>query len=360
VRQLSLQLPEHGWEPWVAGPQEAIIYPSLESAGVPVARLPLRRGFGRPGEDAAAMRSIGTLLRRQRFDLVHAHSAKAGVLGRIVTRAAGSPIVYSPHCFPFVGPWGWPRRTFATMIERGLGPITDAIVCVAEDERRIALEHRIAPFDRLTVVHNGVATADPALEADPELMAFAGGRPLAGCIAVLRPQKAVDVFVAAAPQILAGAPEARLAVIGNGDLLHALRAQARDLGLDSERFRFFPFRPPAARALRALDLFVLSSAWEAFPISLLEALAEGVPQVATDVGGSAEALSHGETGLLCSAGDPVALARPVITLLNDPERRATMAAASRKRHAERFRVEEMARQTAAVYVKAVAGHASSR
>lgn len=353
MRQLGLQLPDHGWEPWAAGPEEAIIYPELATAGVPIARLPLRRGFDRPAEDALALRSIGSLLRRQHFDLVHAHSAKAGVLGRIAARAAGCPVIYSPHCFPFVGPWGWRRRTFATLVERSLGPITDTIVCVAEDERRVALEHRVAPPERLTVIHNGVAAANPALQPDPDLVAFAGGRPLAGCVAVLRPQKAVHVFVAAAPQILADAREARLAVIGNGELLPELQAQARDLGLDPERFRFFPFRPPAAAALRALDVFVLPSAWEALPISLLEALAEGVPQVATAVGGSGEALIHGETGLLCPPGDPEALARSVIELLNDPGRRTAMAAASRKRHAEHFRVEEMARRTAAVYQEAL-------
>lgn len=360
MRQLALQLPEHGWEPWVAGPRDAIIYPALADAGVPLARLPLRRGFGRPAEDARALRTIASLLGQQPFELVHVHSAKAGVLGRIAARRAGRPVVYSPHCFPFVGPWGWPRRTFATTVERALGPITDAIVCVAEDEQRLALKHHLIPPERLTVVYNGVATADPALEAEPELTAFADGRPLAGCVAVLRPQKAVHVFVAAAPRILAAAPEARLAVIGEGELLPELRAQARDLKLDPTRFRFFPFRPPAARALRALDVFVLSSAWEALPISLLEALAEGVPQVATDVGGSAEAVNAGETGLLCPPGDPEALAQTVLALLHDPGRRAAMADASRRRHAERFRVEEMARRTAAVYVEAVSRGASDR
>lgn len=360
MRQLALQLPAHGWEPWVAGPRDAIIYPALAEAGVPLARLPLRRGFGRPAEDARALRTVGSLLERQPFELVHAHSAKAGVVGRIAAHRAGLPVVYSPHCFPFVGPWGWPRRTFATTVERSLGPITDAIVCVAEDERRLALKHRLVPPERLEVVYNGVATADLALQAEPELKAFADGRPLAGCVAVLRPQKAVHVFVAAAPKILAEAPDARLAVVGEGELLPELRAQARDLKLDPARFRFFPFRPPAARALRALDVFVLPSAWEALPISLLEALAEGVPQVATDVGGSAEAIGEGETGLLCPPNDPDALAQSVLALLSDADRRAAMADASRRRHAEHFRVEEMARRTAAVYLQTVSRSRSGR
>jgi glycosyltransferase involved in cell wall biosynthesis len=112
--------------------------------------------------------------------------------------------------------------------------------------------------------------------------------------------------------------------------------------------------------LRALDVFVLSSAWEALPISLLEALAEGVPQVATDVGGSAEAVSDGETGLLCPRNDPEALASAVLALLSDPDRRAAMAAASRRRQTDLFRVDDMARRIAAVYSDAATRKASKR
>jgi glycosyltransferase involved in cell wall biosynthesis len=93
---------------------------------------------------------------------------------------------------------------------------------------------------------------------------------------------------------------------------------------------------------------VLASSWEAFPIGALEALASGVPQVATDVGGTAEAVTA-ETGVLVPPRDPAALAEAVIALLRDPERRARMSAASRARHADRFGVERMVARTAALY-----------
>ena len=142
-----------------------------------------------------------------------------------------------------------------------------------------------------------------------------------------------------------------MVIVGDGPEAGALRAAA------DARVVFMDFEGPSARYLRGLDVYVLPSDWEAFPIGLLEAQACGVPQVATDVGGTREALVP-ETGVLVPPGDPGALADAVIGLLRDPERRAAMAAASRARHAERFTVERMVAETAVVY-DAVLGRGSS-
>ena len=352
VLQLARLLPEHGWEPTVAGPRDAIVYPALEEAGVRIERLDIDRGLS-PPRLTKATAALRRLLLDERFDVVHAHSSKAGVLARVAARMAGTPAVYSPHCFAFVGPQPALRRWPAVAVERALARATAATICVAEDEREVALSARIGDPDRLRVVHNGAGACRADLEPDPELAEFAAGRPLAAVLTALRPQKAVDVFVAAAPAILAAAPEARLAVIGDGELKEQLERQAAQLGV-GDRLRFFAFRRPAARQLREVDVFVLPSLWEAFPISILEALACGVPQVATAVGGSAEAVSDGVTGLLCPPGDAAALATSVAALLGDPERRARMSAASRTRHATAFTLERMVAETATVY-RSVAG-----
>ena len=227
--RLALGLRERGWEPWVAGPRRSLFYPALEGAGVPIARLPLVRGYGSPQLDLLALRRLLAIMYGRRFDLMHAHSAKAGVLARIAARLTRTPAVYSPHCFAFVGPWGVPRRTFSLGVEHLLGPWTEALLCVSEDERRLALAHRLASPRRLVVVHNGTEPCRTALDPDPELAAFASEGPLAATMAVVRRQKAVHVFVEAAPAILERVPEARLAVIGNGDLRPGLEELARRL-----------------------------------------------------------------------------------------------------------------------------------
>jgi glycosyltransferase involved in cell wall biosynthesis len=343
-----------GFEVELAGPEESIIYPELEAAGLPFARLPFERGYGAPGRDSAALRRLIGLLRARRPALAHCHSAKAGVLGRIAGRLTGTPVVYSPHSFPFVGDFSELRRRFALGVERGLAPLTAATVCVCEFERRIAIDQRVGAPERLRVVHNGCPPC-PDVEPDPGLLAFGAGGPVAAALTVLREQKSVDVLIDATPRVLSERPEARVAIVGDGPLREQLAAQAARLGLDRDpRFAFLPFRAPAARYLAAMDLYVLPSAWEAFPIGVLEAQVCGVPQLATDVGGTGEAVNR-STGRLVPPRDPDALAGAMCELLADSGLRERMSAASRERHAERFTVEGMLARTADLYRELISG-----
>lgn len=331
----------------MAGPGEAAIYPVLAEAGVATTRLNIDRGLD-PRRYARSGREIVKLLRDGRFDILHAHSSKAGGLARLAARAAGVPAVYTPHCYAFVGPQPAARRIAAQTVERMLAPLTAATICVADEERRVALGARIGDPSRLHVVHNAAPACAAGAEPDPDLDAFAAAGPVAGVLTALRPQKAVGDFLAAAPLVFARLPEARLAVVGNGPERSALEEHARQLGLD-DRLRFFDFRHPASSQLVSFDVFVLPSLWEAFPISVLEALACGVPQVATTVGGTGEAVADGETGLLCPPGDPGALADAIVSLLSDSAMRARMSEASRARHSALFTLDRMAAETAAVY-----------
>jgi glycosyltransferase involved in cell wall biosynthesis len=353
VAQLALGLREHDFEPHVAGPPQAATRARLEDAQVPFHPLPFRRGIGNPAAEARSLRALARLLDSGRFDVVHAHSSKAGVLARLAARRSGLRTVYSPHCFPFVGAVSPARRVLSTAAERRLGRRTDAIVCVCEDERRRALEARLAPAERLHRVYNGVDACSAAGQVDPELAALREQGPLVGAVTVLRRQKRVDLLLDAAPAILARVPEARIAVVGGGPELPSLLRHAATLGLDREpRLRFVPFRSPSSSYLRALDVFVLPSQWEALPIGLLEALACGVPQVATDVGGNGEAVVDGETGRLVPF-DADRLAAAVVELLRDEPRRRELAAASRARQAEHFAVGRMVAETAMVYAALV-------
>jgi glycosyltransferase involved in cell wall biosynthesis len=307
VAQLAAGLPAHGHEP--------VVFDNR--------RLPFRRDYAHPHRDAQALGALTRALGG--FDLVHAHAAKAGVVGRAAARLRGLPAVYTPHCFPFVGEISEPRRVFSLHVERALARVTDALICVCEDERAVARSNGIRV--ECVVVHNG---CPPCAQAMPDGL-------VVGAVSVLRRQKRLDVLLAAAPRIIAAG--ATVKIVGDGPEGPALRAIA------DPRVRFEPFRPPAANHLRELAIYVLPSAWEAFPIGVLEAMACGVPQVATDVGGTREA----QTPVLVPPNDPDALADAVVALLDDPQRRAELAARSREVHALRFTVDRMVAGTAAVY-----------
>jgi Glycosyl transferase 4-like domain len=139
VRQLALGLSAHGWEPHVAGPREAMCYTALEGAGVPVHRLAFSRGYGRPRADAEAVGAVRSLLWAGRFDLVHSHASKAGVLARLAAPSTRTPSLYSPHCFAFASelPLAW--RLASAAVERALGRAYGSILCVCEHERELAL-----------------------------------------------------------------------------------------------------------------------------------------------------------------------------------------------------------------------------
>lgn len=360
VRVLALGLARRGWDVELLGPLSSHAYEAAEEVGLEVHRLGLGPGLGRPWEDLRQLRPCVRRVRVGAYDLVHCHSAKAGVFGRLAGLAARVPVVYSPHAFPFLGDiFSRRRRAFAWAVERALSPATAAVVCVCEYERRLAASTRLGPPDRFALVRYGAPPCGEDGE-DAQLSEFARGGPTAAVVAALRPQKAIETFVDAAPAVLAAVPAARLAVVGDGPEREMLRERARRTGLlDDPRFAFLRFRPPSSRYLRSIDLYVLPSSWEALPIGVLEALACGVPQVATDVGGTGEAVSC-DTGILVPARDAAALAAAIVELLSDEPRRRAMAAASRRRHTAEFGQDAMVDRMAALYERTIAASGPRR
>jgi glycosyltransferase involved in cell wall biosynthesis len=243
-----------------------------------------------------------------------------------------------------------------------LGPLTAAFVDVSEHERGAAVKRHVGHRNRHHVVLNASESC-PDVAPDTELLSFRGDGPLVLAVTSLRAQKRVDVFLRALPEVFAEIPMARAAVVGNGPEERSLRLLAERLGLSrSGRLAIVPFTGPAARYLKCAEVYSLSSAFESLPIGILEALACGVPQVATDVGGVSEAIGD-DTGILVAPEDPTALARALVELLRDPDRRRRMAGASRLRHQELFGLPRMLAETARVYEVALArpsGHNSSR
>lgn len=303
--------------------------------GLDVRIVPMRRRIA-PFSDAAAFWNLWRLFRNLAPDIVHAHSAKAGVLGRAAARLAGVPrVLYTPHGYSFeMRVSGGGRRLFRTL-EKIAARWTDGYLCVCRSEYEQTLGLGVPP-ERCRIVYNGV---DPPASPSPPPRDGAGSdRWVIGCIGRLCVQKGQDVLADAAPGILREDPRIHLVIVGDGPLRSRLENRLREW-IAGGRVRL---RPQVSEReipgiLDGLDLLVMPSRWEGLPYGLLDAMAHGLPVVASRVGGIAEMIADGVEGVLAPPEDVGALEDAVRRCARDPEGRKKMGAAARRRVAGRTR-----------------------
>ncbi|MFN3477083.1 MAG: glycosyltransferase, partial [Candidatus Methylomirabilales bacterium] len=261
----------------------------------------------RPLHDFVAFVKLYRLFQQWRPHLVHTHTAKAGALGRLAARAAGVPVVvhtFHGHIFDGYFP-PWKGRLFLA-IERLLAKLTTRIIALSEGQRRELLQLKIGGEAQLAILPLGLEL-DPFLTApakNGQLRRELGlpGERLIGIVGRLVPIKGHETFLQAARSVAERLPSCRFLVVGDGPERLKLQGMAATLGLAS-RVLFLGWRRDLDRIYADLDLLVLSSSNEGTPVSLLEAMAAGVPVVATQVGGVRDLITHPETGLLVPPGD---------------------------------------------------------
>jgi glycosyltransferase involved in cell wall biosynthesis len=333
-----------------AGHEVIVCSPALPAGVASAVRhvpLDLRRAVAPRADLAALVRFVG-VLREVGPDLIHAHSSKAGAIARLARFARPrTAVVYTPHGYAFAGHFSRSsERLVYKAIERALSPLASRVTCVCEAEARLA--RSVGPRGRVRVVHNGIATPAPG-EADPLVAGLRERGPVIGALTLLRPGKGLETLLAAAPSLLERHPDAQLAIVGEGPDLEALREQARALGVAGAVHFLGPTSDPIG-ALRGMQVFVHPSWAEAFPYVILEAMALGLPIVASDVGGIGEAIVQGESGLLTPPRSEQALARALIELLSDRDRAARLGQGALER-ATRFTREAMIERLSSVYAE---------
>jgi len=313
----------------------------FRAAGVQVDILPELAREIQPMQDWRAYRRLKARLRALAPDIVHTHGSKAGFLGRLAAHAAGvRRIVHTPHVFPFQWTTGL-RRSMYLVLERHAAQRCHALVCVGPGQREEALALNVGAAGRFVLIPNGVPLLpEPTAEAVAQLRKELHVPPdaeVVGMVARLAPQKGVRFFLDAAVQVLRERPQAVFVLAGGGPLEHETRERAAAAGLDRERMKILGHREDAERLYPAFDVLVLSSLYEGLPYVLLEAMACGVPVVATDVAGSRDVLALGDAGLLAQ---PQELAAPILRLLGDANLRKQLGAQARQRVRETFSLEQ--------------------
>ncbi|MFV1980931.1 MAG: glycosyltransferase family 4 protein [Rhodothermia bacterium] len=300
-----------------------------------------------PIRDFQAYREIMALIRDRRPDLVHCHSSKAGLLGRLAANAVGVPAVFTVHGWAFEDGISWLHRTVGRAAEHVAAKIVSNqhVITVAEADRNLAIELDVIEPERMTTIHNGIE--DDLRIADP---AFPGTATMV-MVARFSDQKDHETLFKA----LAGVAEPfQMILVGDGPSFESTRQLAKDVGVASQ-VEFLGNRVDVPDILAGAQVFVLSSLWEGFPISILEAMRAGLPVVATDVGGVSEAVIDGETGIVTSPRDAEVLGNAIQRLLSDPLLRDSMGKKGRQRYVEHFGKKQMLAKTAVVYSNLVGG-----
>jgi glycosyltransferase involved in cell wall biosynthesis len=278
-----------------------------------------------------------------RPDLVHCHTTKAGLVGRFAARIANVPAIYTAHTWCFSEGTSLSWRLLGRPCETAAALCSRCIITVSDANREAALKHKIASPRKLITVHNGVAdTSHRANPGEPGALRIA-------MVARFAAQKNQALLVKAVSKL--NTP-VKLTFIGDGPLRAEVEKAASHCP-PYVRVEFLGQRTDIPQILSQANLFVLSTNWEGFPISILEAMRAGLPVIATDVNGVREAVENGVTGLLVRPGDGDQLLNALKEMAMDPERRAQMGARARAVFESRFSLSAMLRKTASVYEMAL-------
>jgi glycosyltransferase involved in cell wall biosynthesis len=330
-----------GWEVAVAAPEGGDLPAAVWAAGGRHVAWPARRSPGPrvAGEVRRLTRAIG------RFDpdLVHLHSAKAGLAGRLALRGR-RPTVYQPHAWSFDAVSG-PVRAAALAWERAAARWADVLLCVSEAERRRGAAHGIRGAWR--VIENGIdldafPVADEAERTAARARLGLGAGPLVVCVGRLTRQKGQDVLVAGWPRVRDRVPDAELALVGSGPDREPLAARK------VPGVRLVGQRRDVRDWLAAADVVAVPSRWEGMPLVLLEAMAVGRSVVAADVPGARESLGD-RAGAIVPPGDPSALAGALALRLVDRPRADAEGSGGRSRVEAHFDLRRSAAAIARMY-----------
>jgi glycosyltransferase involved in cell wall biosynthesis len=360
VLDLSTRMVQAGLNVTVACPlvretahQDVAFVSRLRAAGVSTVIVPMKHNI-RPLADLRACTYLTRLVRREGYQVVHAHSSKAGVLGRLAAWRARAPvIVYTPNAFAFLGARNWWTGWFYRDVERLLGHhMTDCVVCVGPSELALARRESIAAPTQLAMIENAIDTAPFAPKVDRLTARAALGleahQPTLGFVGRLTPQKGIEYLVQAARLVVDTWGDARFVLVGEGELMPLVRQMIVDHRLKKE-FLLTGYRADIPVVLQALDVFVLPSLYEGLPYTLMEAMAAGKAVIATDVVGNQDLVLDGETGLIIPPRDVKALANAMIRLLSSSEERERLARKALSTAQARPSPEQMTRQVTTLY-----------
>lgn len=338
VLELASEMQRRGCDVTILlGPGD-IVAQLAEQRGLPIIVEPLLLRQISPLQDLRCFIRLCRLLRQIRPDILHLHSAKAGLLGRVVAKWQQVPVVYSVHGWSFSVYQGKKARCFR-WLEKMLMPLTDQLVLVCQRDVDIARHQLGAKPNQLALVHNGISGFAPLKKTvNPSYCRL---------ISVARFEEPKDQVTLLKAMASVPSQHWHLQLVGNGPTLDSCRRLAMELGL--EQVEFLGERSDVAELLAQSDVFVLSSRSESLPVSVIEAMRAGLPVIATHVGGMAELVAEDVSGYLVAPLDVCQLSLCLNKLITEPDLRQRMGTVARSRFEQFFTVEQNGTRLLSLY-----------
>ncbi|MFH0826889.1 MAG: glycosyltransferase family 4 protein [Candidatus Omnitrophota bacterium] len=304
-----------------------------------------------PFKDLLSCIEIYRYIKENDIDIVHTHSSKAGIVGRLAARVAGAKwIIHTVHGWSFNDFQSVLRRVFFLWLERWIARFTDRLVVVSEYDRLKGLRHRIGKCEQYRRISYGIHLSD-FLSKDNEARSRLGLKDAdlaVGMVACFKPQKSPQDFIRLASVMTKKLTRLKFVLVGDGQLRRSVEKLIRKCDLNEDVI-LTGWRKDVREILAALDVLVLTSLWEGLPICVLEAMAAKKPVVATDTGGIAEIVREGQTGYLVKPHDIDQMAERLRFLLEDERLRRDMGASAQQSLGEDFTVSNMSKNTESLY-----------
>ncbi|MHB2027001.1 MAG: glycosyltransferase family 4 protein [Elusimicrobiota bacterium] len=307
-----------------------------------------------PIDDWRSLWEMVKILKLEKPEIVHTHSSKAGILGRIAARICGVPtIVHTYHGFGFTPLQNWFIRNFYIALERLCARWTDALIFVSRSNKDEANRRKIGNPRSRHIIRSGIKVRDyPVALADRKRKKFSLGVGMHKSVVVsignFKPQKNAMDFSAVAEKVLLELPETEFLYIGDGQMRTAVEARIFARGLSS-RVRLLGWRKDVAEILAVSDIFTLTSLWEGLPRALLEAMASGVAPVCYAVDGISEIIRNGENGFSAAPRDIETLSSRIIELLKNDDLRNRIGVNAKKSVTEEFDIDVMVQSQEKLY-----------
>jgi glycosyltransferase involved in cell wall biosynthesis len=337
---------------------------AAEQRGVRIVALDELHREVSPLNDLRAVVHLAKLIRRERPDILHTHTAKAGAVGRVAALLSGSArpaiIVHTFHGHVLRGYFN-PLMTLGfRLLERWLATLTTALIAVSPEVRDDLVRLGVAPARKFAIVRLGIQLdervgADEGARAETRrILGISPEAFVVGWVGRMTAVKRTDDVLRALKGLLDRDVDAYLCLVGDGPDRDHLERYAHELGI-VRRCLFLGYQNEVGRFYQAIDALILPSTNEGTPVSVIEALAAERPAVATRVGGTPDVIRNGVDGFLVDVGDADALAEQLAVLAHDPTRRAAMGAEGRANVLERYAVERLVDDIDLLYRSLLAG-----